>query len=86
MTLDAFAAWCQRAHTRTHARPAGTDGPDDLGCNAGCTDVCDWVRNPEQALPIARERARYVHVKFGHLGTEDACQSPHDVLCKAVWP
>lgn len=85
MTTDKFTDWCRRAHTRVCDRAAGTNGPDDLGAHAGCSDVCDWVRNPEQALPIARERARYVHSKFNHPGEPDACQSPRDTLCKAVW-
>lgn len=36
-------------------------------------------------LTEARQRALKYHVRFGHPGTPDACQSPHDVLCKAVW-
>lgn len=82
---DALVAWCRRTHERAHERTPGTLGPDDLGCHAGCTDVCEWTKDPVAALPLARERARDLHAKFGHLGDGRACQSPHDVLCKAVW-
>lgn len=84
-TADTLAAWCARAHERCHEREAGTYGPDDQGCRAGCTDTCEWRREPARALPLARERAARNHAKYEHLGTPGACQSPHDVLCKAVW-
>ena len=34
----------------------------------------------------ARRLAKHIHAKFEHPGMPDACQSPHDVLCKAVQP
>ena len=36
-------------------------------------------------LHEARKLAAATHRKFGYPGTPEACQSPHDVLCKAVW-
>ncbi len=37
-------------------------------------------------LDESRRLAKLVHEKYGHPGAADSCQSPHDVLCKAVWP
>lgn len=36
-------------------------------------------------LQDARTTAVRIHAKFDHAGTPNDCQSPHDVLCKAVW-
>lgn len=36
-------------------------------------------------LAQARKLAATAHRRYGHPGAPDACQSPHDVLCKAVW-
>lgn len=84
--MSAFTDWIHRAHLRLHERPAGTFGPDDRGVKAGCTDVCDWLEDPEAALPEARRRAAVGHEKFAHPGSPEECEAPHDVLCKAVWP
>lgn len=84
---ESLAAWCVRAHERCHERPAGTYGPDDLGCHAGCTRSCtEWLPVTPESLAEARDYARVIHRTAEHPGTPDACQSPHDVLCKAVWP
>ena len=37
-------------------------------------------------LTEARELANLAHFRYEHPGAPDACRSPHDVLCKAVWP
>ena len=73
--------WIERKHERSCYRPAGTYGPGDMGCHASCT--CDSYRS----APVAelRARAKHIHIKFRHPGAVDDCQSPHDVLCKAVW-
>ncbi len=69
---ETLAEWIERTHARSHAQ----------SCTAICTT---WRPNPSAALPEARARAARVHDKFHHLGLPDSCQSPHDVLCKAVW-
>jgi hypothetical protein len=78
----ALEAWISRKHVRSCHRPPGTYGPDDHGCNTVCN--CDEYR----AAPIDALRARAAdgHKRDNHPGPPDACQSPHDVLCKAVWP
>ncbi len=43
----------------------------------------NWPR--EEAEGQLRRRAAKIHEKFEHAGPEHACESPHDVLCKAVW-
>lgn len=71
--------WTTRAHVRVHDRAPGTNGPDDLGARAGC--ACHEYAVATAAL---EERARRIHAKFGHPGPVEDCQSPHDVLCKAL--
>lgn len=72
-TLDALRSWMTRKHERVCDRnPA-----------AGCTcpaEITDVV------LADTRKHAAHIHAKFGHPGTPEACQEPHDNLCKAVWP
>lgn len=80
--LDSLRAWYTRAHIRSCYRPPGTNGTDDQGANAGCT--CP-VEVTKEVLAECRSRARKGHLRYKHPGEPDACQSPHDVLCKAVW-
>ena len=53
-----------------------------LGAAAGCTCPAEIT---SATIGEARRQAADVHTKFEHPGTPDACQSSHDVLCKAVW-
>ena len=80
--IKRLSAWLARLHERCHERPAGTYGPDDRGVHATC--VCSMY------LPHTWEKLRHnagrVHRKYEHPGPPDDCQSPHDVLCKVVWP
>jgi len=83
MTIaDNLRDWYRRTHVRVHDRPAGTNGPDDLGAHGGCTCPTEI---DTQVIGEARQGAARVHAKFEHPGPPDHCQSPHDVLCKAAW-
>ena len=77
-------AWVARVHERVHERMPGTDGSDDQGARAGCTWICG--AEPAEVIGLGRRAAHWGHEKFSHPGTPKACQSPHDVICKAVWP
>ena len=74
-------SWLDRKHARSCERAAGTLGPDDIGCHAGCN--CETWR--ERDLAELRKQAAKVHRKFDHPGLPEECESPHDVICKAVW-
>lgn len=60
--------------TRVHDRVCGPA--------RSCTCPTDYGAD---TLTAARRRAGEVHAKFGHSGPVEACQSPGDVICKAVW-
>ncbi len=77
-------AWVARVHERAHDRAPGTCGPDDHGAHAGCLRYCHV--EPAEVITRGRKDAAAVHVKYSHPGTPQACQSPHDTICKAVWP
>lgn len=47
-----------------------------------CTCPTEYGR---EVITNAREQARHVHVKFDHPGSVECCESPHDVICKAVF-
>ena len=70
--------WIARMHERVHDRAPGTYGPDDLGAIGGCT--CPEVVD----VDAYKARARRGHLRNDHPGTPEGCQSPHDVLCKAI--
>ena len=83
MTIaEKLCEWYSRAHVRVHDRPTGTNGPDDMGAHAGCTCPAEIDTH---VIGDARRLAARVHARYKHAGPPDACQSPHDVLCKAVW-
>lgn len=82
-TAESLREWYRRAHIRLHDRPAETNGPNDLGAHAGCTCPAEIDTH---LIEDARRRATSAHDRYRHPGPADACQSPHDVLCKAVWP
>lgn len=80
--MNNIKAWVARKHVRSCERPPGTNGPDDAGCKTACN--CDtWLA---ASLGDLRALAARAHAGGGHPGPADSCQSPHDVLCKAVWP
>ena len=95
MTIaEKLCEWYSRAHVRVHDRPTGTNGPDDMGAHAGCTCPAEIDTHAGCTCPAeidthvigdARRLAARVHARYKHAGPPDACQSPHDVLCKAVW-
>lgn len=70
MSAEAFAAWRGRAHERV--------------CVPARTCTCP-VEVTQEVLADARKRAAHIHARYEHPGPLDACQSPHDVICKAVW-
>ena len=70
MTAESYAAFRARVHQRV--------------CVPARSCTCPAEVTPG-TLDAARARAALVHAKFTHLGMPDACQSPHDVICKAVW-
>lgn len=67
-----FKDWRSRVHERVCV-PA----------RSCCT--CPDVYQREQ-LTEARDLAVRIHAKFAHPGRAGRCESPHDVICKAVWP
>jgi len=88
-TLDArrrYDEWVDRVHTRAHFRPPGTLGPGDKGClvvpEAGRCELCEGMK--ARYTGEIREWAVQIHEKFGHSGPVESCESPHDVICKAV--
>lgn len=68
---DTYRAFRARAHGRVCERTIDCTCPEDYG---------------REVITEARERAEHVHAKFEHPGPVDNCGSPHDVICKAVWP
>ena len=78
--MSRLAEWIARTHERSHERTPGTYGPSDLGCHAGCTSICD----PAPDVGGLADLARHIHASLGHPGPVEACQSPHDVICKAI--
>lgn len=48
-----------------------------------CTCPVEYAR---EVISEARALAAEVHAKFDHPGAFDHCESPHDVICKAVHP
>ena len=83
--IRSLKAWMIRKHERCCTRPAGTFGPDDQGCQAGCTCPAEIT---DGTVADYRRLARKIHLdpRHPHPGTPEDCASPHDVLCKAVWP
>ena len=83
--IDSLEAWMRRKHERCCEREAGTFGPDDEGCQAGCTCPAEIT---DETVSDYRQLARKIHLdpRHPHPGTPEDCASPHDVLCKAVWP
>jgi len=78
----AFTAWRQRVHRRVceaavRGRGDAQNGPAQCTCPP---EVTVEVITEERAL------ARQVHAKFSHPGPVEQCESPHDVVCRAVWP
>ena len=93
-----FKAYIERLHLRCHYREPGTNGPEDRGCNAygkcdadpmACPLGCaENLRDLRTALIDARQKSRSMHAEGArarHAGTPEACESSHDVVCKAVW-
>lgn len=74
--VDRFVAWRKRVHERV--------------CVAAGSCTCPtgerWRDIHAAHVTEARELAERVHAKFGHPGPVEHCESPHDVICKAVWP
>lgn len=66
-----YLAFRARVHARVCERTFDCTCPDNYG--------------PE-IITEARARAGQVHFKYDHPGTVERCTSPHDVICKAVWP
>ena len=71
-TADAYRAFRARVHERV-CEPA----------HSCCTCPEDYGR---EVITEARERADRIHAKSKHPGDVEHCTSPHDVICKAVWP
>lgn len=67
--MTALEKWIDRKHARV--------------CVEAGSCTCDADR--DSSLAALRARAKRGHIKFQHPGPVDDCQSPHDVLCKAVW-
>ena len=82
-TIESLEAWMRRKHKRCCEREAGTFGPDDLGCRAGCTCPAEIS---DATVANCRRLAAVCHAKFRHAGSPEVCEDPHDVLCRAVWP
>ena len=68
---DAYRAFRARVHERVCIEARSCTCPEGYG--------------PE-VITDARGQAERVHAKYGHPGDLDGCGSPHDVICKAVWP
>jgi hypothetical protein len=96
--LVRFRAYVERLHTRCHFREPGTNGPEDRGCNAygqcgpnplACPLGCaEKLRDLRTALIDARHISQARHAEGArdrHPGQPEACESAHDVVCKAVW-
>ena len=69
--VDTYRAFRARVHRRVCASAR----------TCTCPDQYDGVE-----VEDARGRARAIHEKFAHPGPVEACQSPDDVICKAVFP
>ena len=80
--IDSLEAWMRRKHERCCEREAGTFGPDDEGCQAGCTCPDEIT---DATISDCRRLAVRCHAKWQHPGPPEACEDPHDVLCRAVW-
>ena len=80
--IQSLKAWMIRKHERCCIRPAGTLGPDDQGCQAGCTCPAEIT---DATVSDCRRLAARCHAKGKHPGPPEACEDPHDVLCRAVW-
>lgn len=70
-TADTYRAFRARVHERVCQECGQCTCPEDYG--------------PE-IITEARELAERTHGKFEHPGEVDNCGSPHDVICKSVWP
>lgn len=68
--MNTFVEWRARVHLRV-CIPARS-------CT--CPEVYDGG-----TLAEARRRARETHERFDHPGLVENCQSPDDVICKAVY-
>jgi len=68
--VDSYRSFRSRVHDRV--------------CIPARSCTCPDGYSPE-VLDAARDSARHIHAKFEHPGPVTACQSPHDVICKAVW-
>ena len=67
---DTYRAFRARVHDRTCIPARSCTCPDEYGL---------------EVIQEARDRAARIHAKFTHPDPPEDCQSPHDVICKAVW-
>lgn len=70
-TADTYRAFRARVHQRVCVEAGTCTCPEDYG---------------REVITEARERAGNAHFNYDHPGTVERCTSPHDVICKAVWP